>query len=353
MESGCGDVMKQIIIIYILLLIVAPVAIGNVIGDDNAVQTVTVLAPPSVDKIEITPDNDSVTPGVQVINLDWETQNKTVTITATVTDMEGWDDLTGTPTAVITGPSPVNDSPVSLAFDHNTSLTTAVYNGSFNMSTHAEGDYTVNVTAYDAGGLSDSGYENFTYLHMLPNEVVTTYNFTTGAGKDKWAFKKQHFDKPPLDNSDPDNKFKPENYERIEVDDGTMQEDATGGKGFYAIHRFRFNIAEPEDAITRIDILWDGKATHDWGTDGATLYIWNFTTGAYEQLDSSEDDYITLEGSITANIGNYISPDGNLIFIAEQNTAQWKFLRWSYHSRLGTDYVKVDVTSTPEPEVIS
>jgi hypothetical protein len=409
--------------------------------------------------VGLAPDNNTGAPGVQVINENWETQNRTVTITATVTDMNGHDDLTGIVTAVITGPDIVNDSPVSLSFDHNTSVDTAVYTGVFNMSDHAEGDYTVEVTAYDASGFSGTGSENFTYLHtagdvtpptvtdpvadpdsiiadgveeselsvnvtdasgiyavtidlspiggnsaqlmnntagtdtyttttttavgttqgmygllvnatdnssnrnenadvsilltVLPNEVVTTYDFTTGVGSDKWAFRKQHSEKPPADNDDPNDEFKPEEYEHIKVDDGTMQEDATKGKNFYAIHRFSFSIEEPEDAITRIDILWDGKGKHDWGIDGATLYVWNFGTGAYEQLDSSStDDPITLEGSVTATIDDYLGPDGNLIFIAEQNTEQWKLLRWSYYSRLSTDYVKVEVTYTPQPDVV-
>ena len=107
-----------------------------------------------------------------------------------------------------------------------------------------------------------------------------------------------------------------------------------------------------DDGI-KIDILWDGKGKHDWGTDGATLYVWNFGTGAYEQLDSSTtDDPITLEGSVTTTIDDYLGPDGNLIIIAEQNTAQWKLFRWSYHSRLSTDYVKVGVTSTPQPDMV-
>ena len=446
---------KDILIALIILIACSAVYLTSVSASDVASSATVLNAAPTVG-VGLTPD-DNGAPGVQVINPDWQTQNRTVTITATVTDMNGWGDLTGTVTAVIMGPDPVNDSPVSLTFDYNTSVT-AFYTGVFNMSDHAEGDYTVNVTTADTGGLSGSGQENFTYLYtagditpptvtdpvanpdsiiaddveeselsvnvtdasgiyavtidlspiggdpeqpmtriagtdtyttttsaavgttpgmyglpvtatdnspirntnsdvsilltVLPQGDVAIYDFTTGIGKDRWAFRKQHFAKPPADNGDPNDKFKMKEYGHIKVDDGTMQEDVSASEGFYAIHRFDFSIAEAEDAITRIDILWDGKGYHDWlGSDGATLYIWNFETGAYEQLDSSNDDYITLEGNITANIGNYISPDGNLIFIAEQNTAQWK-LGLKFHSRLGTDYVKVEVTYTPQPEVV-
>ena len=444
-------------IVLAVVLTASMLLVSSSVYASGATSSATVLNVAPTVGVGLAPDNNPAAPGVQVINPDWQTQNMTVTITATVTDTNGWDDLTGIVTAVITGPSPVNDSSVSLIFDFNTDVT-AFYTGVFNISDHAEGDYTVNVTAGDTGGLSGIGSKNFTYLHtaeditpptvtdpaavpdsitadgveeselsvnvtdasgiyaviidlspiggnsaqsmtriagtytyttttvavgttpglyglpvtatdnstnrntnidvsilltVLPNEVVATYDFTTGVGSDKWAFRKQHFDKPPLDNEDPNNEFRAEEYEPIKVDDGTMQEDASEAKRFYAIHRFNFRIAEPGDAITRIDILWDGKGDHDhWlGNDGATLYIWNYATGAYEELDNSIGVYITLEGSVTASIGDYISPNGNLIIIAEQNTKQWKLWRWVYHSRLGTDYVKVDVIHTPQPDV--
>jgi len=463
---------KDLLIALTILIACSAVYLTSVSANDATSSATVLNAAPTVG-VGLTPDDNLAAPGVQVINPNWQTQNKTVRITATVTDMNGWDDLTGIVTAVITGPNPVNDSPVSLAFDHNASVATAVYTGVFNMSDHAEGDYTVNVTAGDSGGLSGSDSENFTYLHtagditpptvtdpvadpdlitadgaeeselsvnvtdvsgiyavtidlfpiggvsaqpmdniagtdtytttttaavgttpgmyglpvtatdnstnrntnidvnilltVLPHGDVAIYDFTTGTKKDKWAFRKQHFTKPPADNGDPNDEFKIKEYKKIKADDGTMQEDASAAEGFYAIHRFDFSIAEPVEAVTKIDILWDGKGEHDCGTDGATLYIWNFETGAYEQLDSSTDVYITLEGRVIASIEDYLGPDGNLIFIAEQNTAQntaqWRLWQWAYrlllntdyekcHSRLGTDYVKVEVTYTPQPEVV-
>jgi len=122
-----------------------------------------------------------------------------------------------------------------------------------------------------------------------------------------------------------------------------MQVDASSANGFYAIHRFNFSIAEPEGSITKLDILWDGRGTHDWGTDGATLYVWNFQADMYEQMDTSTDTYVTLGGTITDNIGDYIDDDGSLIIIAEQNSAQWEWWRWRFRSRLSTDYVRVNV----------
>ena len=444
----------------VLPVVVAIVLVASLVMNclpvyaENAGTSATVLnSAPSVD-VELTPDDDLVTPGVQVINPEPTTMNKTVTIIANVTDMNGYDDLTGVVIASITGPSVVEDSPVSLSFDSVVNPTAAAYTGTFNMSNHLEGDYKVEVTATDFGGLTGVGSKDFTYLYaappdtippevtnpganpasivangmqesrlnvtvtdasgiysvtvdlteigglaaepmekiegteiytttttasggtspgtyylpvnatdnspsrnsntsvsipltVLPAEVVTTYDFTTGAGKDKWAFRKQHKEKPPAKNGDPNNGFKVKEYKKIKFNDSTMQADASAANGFYAIHRFKFSIVEPESSITKLNILWDGKATHDWGTDGATLYIWNFEAGMYEQLVTSNDADITLEGTITDNIGDYIDDDSSLIIIAEQNTAHW-WLVLKHRSRIGTDYVMVNVFEVVE-----
>ncbi len=443
------------IILIVLVILIASAAHLTSVSANYATSNTTVLnAAPTVD-IGLVPDDDPAAPGVQVINPDWESQNRTVTITATVSDMNGWDDLTGIVTAVITGLDPVDDSPVSLTFDHNTSVAIAVYTGVFNMSAHAEGDYTVEVTADDAGGLSGTVSENFTYLHtadditpptvtdpavdpdsitadgaeeselsvnvsdasgiyavtidlspiggdsaqpmtkitgtdiytttttaavgttpgmyglpvtatdnspnrntntdvnilltVLPQEVVNTYDFSTVAGSDRWAYGPQCKMNPPPNNNVPDKVFKSKQYEMIAADDRIMMVSRTFRRFFYAAHRFDFIIAEPENGIREVDILWNGKGDHDLGIDGAALYIWNFETQSYEYLDSSTNVYTTLKGSINTDIGDYIGPGGHLIILAEQNGPHLKFWRWTFRSRLGTDYVKVDVTYTPQP----
>jgi hypothetical protein len=447
---------QNVLPVMVALVLVASLVITCLpIYAENAGTSANVLnSAPTVD-VELTPDDDPATPGVQVINPDPST-NKTVTITAAVTDMNGYDDLTGDVVANITGPSVVEDSPVSLSFDSVIGITTVTYTGSFNMSNHLEGDYKVEVKATDKGGLTGVGSRNFSYLYaappdtvppevtnpssnpalivadgtqesrlnvtvtdesgiysvtvdlteiggpeakamtnipgtdiyttnttaavgtspgtyylpvnatdnspnrnsntlvsipltVLPAEVVTTYDFTTGAGSDKWAFRKQHNAKPPATNNVPNIVFTSAQYNKIKVNDDTYQVDASSANGYYAIHRFKFDLAEPESSITKLNILWDGAGYIRWGTRGATLYIWNFETGAYGQLDTSTGTYITLEGTIADNIGDYIDDDGSLIIIAEQNSAQWKWWRWMFRSQIGTDYVMVDVTYTSKP----
>jgi hypothetical protein len=336
--------MKLWIGILTIVIVVLCSTFVFVLADNVGIDTTVPNTAPSVD-VELTPDDAPTTPGVQVIK-PYPSTNKTVTIIANITDMNGWDDLSGEVTANITGPSVVEDSPVSLSFDGVVNVTTAVYKGTFNMSNHSEGDYKMEVTAIDFGGLTGVGSKDFTYLY---GAGVTTYDFRTGAGKDKWAYRYQHNAKPPATNDVPNMEFKRRHYRLISRDDRIMKIDFTRSNDYYAIHRFKFDIAEPEASITKLDILWDGIGYIGRGTRGATLYIWNFETETYEKLDRKTNIYITLEGTITDNIGDYVDDDGNLIIIAEQNSPQWKFWRWKFRSYIGTDCVRVNVTYTPKP----
>jgi hypothetical protein len=59
-------------------------------------------------------------------------------------------------------------------------------------------------------------------LIILPQETISTYNFSTGPGEDKWAFRKQHKKKPPAVNNVSNIEFNSPRYEKIMADDGTL-----------------------------------------------------------------------------------------------------------------------------------
>jgi len=159
---------KGLVVLFLLSTMLVPAV--NVQAEVNSRATVLNTAP-TLDSF-LSPDDDPATPGVQVINNNPNT-NKMVTIIVNVSDDNGWDDVASV-TAEITGPSVVEDSPVNLNFDSAVNITTAIYKGSFSMSDHLEGDYKVEVTATDAGGLSGTNSRNFTYaICKLPDLVIT------------------------------------------------------------------------------------------------------------------------------------------------------------------------------------
>ena len=170
--------MNILVGVSISILAVLVLCTATILASETTEVTIgaTVLnAAPTV-SVELTPDDDPSTPGVQVINPNPTTTNKTVTIIANVRDLNGYEHLTGVVTANITGPSVVENSPVSLSFDSIVNRTTMIYTGSFNMSNYSEGDYEVEVTATDFGGLIGVGSETFTYSYgicELPDLVIT------------------------------------------------------------------------------------------------------------------------------------------------------------------------------------
>jgi hypothetical protein len=186
-------------------------------------------------------------------------------------------------------------------------------------------------------------------------DFTTTYDFTTGAAIDKWAYRYQTDAKPPAVNDVPDIEFvtatKPnkDQYVKVSTDNHKMQSDSTDANDNYAAHRFVFDISQPVGDILTIEVLWNGKGTNK-NMDvlqGATLYIWNCTSGTYEELanmTSNRETYLT--GEATAEIGSYIDATGNLTVLVEQNSPQTVIGKRSLVSKLSTDYVKVDITHT-------
>lgn len=205
------------------------------------------------------------------------------------------------------------------------------------------GTYGLLVNATDNSTNRNSNTSVCIQLTVTAPQVIT-YDFSTGAGSDKWAYRKQHNAKPPATTDVPNVEFTPARYNKIKVDDSTRQKDRTTRRKHYAIHRFKFDIEEPDAVLTKLTILWDGSGYRWFGRRGATLYIWNFETSAYEQLDRDTATYLTLEGTISDNIEDYIADDGSLIIIVEQNSPQRRFWWWKFRSHIGTDYVKLDVT---------
>jgi hypothetical protein len=175
---------------YLLILNTANVSVGDVIecnatdGTGYNVTThaviqddidsgglsdlnLTLSAPaesPTVDSITMTPDDDGATPGVQIDP--YPGGAKTVTVTAVVSDPNGFDDIS-TVTIIDVTPDPAygDPSPVNLSYQSGSgSGNTATYAGTFDMQFYdAPTEYTVTVVAEDMGGLSGTDSSTFNY----------------------------------------------------------------------------------------------------------------------------------------------------------------------------------------------
>jgi len=246
-----------------------------------------------------------------------------------------------------------NDSTV--AFD--TVDAAEVYvDGTFYGLTGTDGTLTISLaTAGDYQIHADKGtWANYTRSEKVDMTVTATataaYDFATGAGIDKWAYRYQTDAKPPAANDVPGIEFmsntnpKKDQYVKISTDNRKMQSDSTDLECYYAAHRFVFNISQPVEDILTIEVLWNGKGAHtDKKKSGATLYIWNGT--GYEELDNTTSNKeVYLSAELTGGFGSYIDANGYLTVLVEQNSAQTLKGKREYVSKLSTDYMKVDIT---------
>jgi len=220
--------------------------------------------------------------------------------------------------------------------------------GTLTMSLATAGDYQIHA---DKGTWANYTRSEKVDLTVTATTATAAYDFATGAGIDKWAYRYQTDAKPPAVNDVPGIEFmsntnpRKDQYVKIGTDNRKMQSDSTDLEGYYAAHRFVFEISQPVEDILMIEVLWNGKGAHtDRKNSGATLYIWNGT--GYEELDnttSTKEVYLNAE--LTGGFGNYIE-DGNLTVLVEQNSAQTVKGKKECVSKLSTDYVKVDITHT-------
>lgn len=186
------------------------------------------------------------------------------------------------------------------------------------------------------------GNVSLPFSYSVIGENTSTYDFSNGAGANKWAYRRQASQRPPSGNNVPSIEFSTAQYNRISSDDGIRQNEVAN-VGYYASHRFVFSIKESN--ITLIHILWNGIGRNDWifGGNGATLYVWNYTSGNYEIMDTTTlATEVNLEVNISSGIENYIGNDKNLTILVMQNLQSFRFF-FNFYSRLQTDYVKVDV----------
>ena len=187
------------------------------------------------------------------------------------------------------------------------------------------------------------------YLFGLSN--WTRYDFNTARARESpkkaWAFKHQVDDSPGV--GDPSEEFNATEYANIRFDDNVYASNQSTANGNYAAHRFNFSIDDNEESwITKINVTWKGKGTHEsaGATKGAKLYIYNFTSAAYEHLQTSAnvETEVTLTNEKTSGISNYISSTNNVTVLVNQTSAQAAVGGRTKYSHIETDYVKLVVT---------
>lgn len=202
------------------------------------------------------------------------------------------------------------------------------------------------------------------FLAVLKLHNVYLYDFSSDtegvAGVVHKAYRFQNDSRAPTTNDVPDIEFTDAEYENIMYDDQVFQSDVTNADGNFAAHRFAFNVSNCHcgclniSDIDAINVTWNGKGWHDAGDDanGTFLYIWNYTSQSYEELDDCAGDgsenYLTGERCVFSgyDLSNYIDENCKIIVLAEQKTEQYEDEEFiTKYSHIESDYVKLILKS--------
>ncbi len=197
------------------------------------------------------------------------------------------------------------------------------------------GTHTITFRVQDNDGAwSDPVTEDLTI--NAGGSSTTTYDFTTGAGTDKWAYGYEVNDFSECTETYPDTEITSTEYTQIASDDDTYFDSKDPGFLDEAAIRYKIDISEDVLDITDVSVTWKGYRGGYLSTYDIELYIWNFDSGTYELLDAGTGtSEFTLTGSKTTDIGNYIDANGNLIFLTFYEDSSDRFY---------TDYVGVEVS---------
>ncbi|MDD3395591.1 MAG: DUF3344 domain-containing protein [Anaerotignum sp.] len=207
------------------------------------------------------------------------------------------------------------------------------------MSCESDSYMTYSTNYYTKATLALLTVEDEYYIYDFSNNTLGR------AGISLFAYRYQTSALPPTIYNDPNIEYTDAQYEKIKFNDGVFQSDATDTNGKRAAHRFVFNVSccNASD-LSAINATWDGKGWHDAGgnSNGAYLYIWNYTSQSYEYLDDCDSvgTEEILTGEKTANLSNYIN-NGKIIVLAEQKSSQSSVPPPTKKSYIATDYIKL------------
>ena len=111
----------------------------------------------------------------------------------------------------------------------------------------------------------------------------------------------------------------------------------------YAAQRFEVYGLNTSNVLETY-VYWNGYGIGiNWLLDGEDLYLWNFTSGSYDLMvstDSGTDIWLSV-GLNSTQMKNYIE-NGKMIILVVQRSATVSFGKWSSkNSILATDYIGV------------
>jgi len=202
----------------------------------------------------------------------------------------------------------------------------------------------------------DKTFNTRVYLRTNGNNAAggsgqSTYDYANRIqGTNIFAYDGQN-NKLPTNETTPSTVLSPSEYDNIEIDDGLFHIFAASSNGRYPLMRFVIQIDENQGDVGQIALTWNGKGINGKSgkTDGATLYIWNYSSSNYEQVQASADTEaeVVLTGTINSSLADYIGGAGEdtITLLVASNDRR----TGGKTNELYTDYVKVEISAQIYP----
>ncbi len=162
--------------------------------------------------------------------------------------------------------------------------------------------------------------------------TATLYDFSTGAGVNKFGFGRQTSSWTSVGNliSPVSAALTATNYAAMASSNATSGITNSNryvtpsvSSGFEATSLFRFIIAEPVEEIDQIEVTWEGFADRCTQVE---LYVWNSSRSAWGDANGlvGQNRYLdnyagtrdrTLRARLASNLGDYVAADGSIRFL--------------------------------------
>jgi hypothetical protein len=195
-------------------------------------------------------------------------------------------------------------------------------------------------------------HSNFTAQQYGPDSIydilseadtgsdVITYDYGSGAGSNKWAYKGETSGVPPSVGPDITGQIEV-NYTQIASPDDLRESFGPTSPGTRPFFNFKFTITE--NSIAQLYLLFEGYPPK--AGVNVSLYLWNFTGSAWDIKNSisatgGQDENFTA--TVIAGITHYIDANDHLYFLVVDDNNKGTFY---------CDYVKVVVTCSANYEL--
>ncbi|MBN1621259.1 MAG: fibronectin type III domain-containing protein, partial [Endomicrobiales bacterium] len=186
----------------------------------------------------------------------------------------------------------------------------------------------------------------FLFIYILASNCWAgdvTYDFSSGAGSNKWAYEVDSNERPGTSGPTISGETEFTSYTEINSSNGTHYVSTSTAVNQYRLNHFKFTISEDTETMTNIYVEWEGFGDNENHIYEAYLYIWNYGSTSWEAVGNhtSSSDQV-INNDYFSSFGNYIDANDLHILLASPKATTGAPPNWA---DIYTDYLRVVVTT--------